>query len=112
MSRNDQFAQNARRLADIYEREENADVMRPALNIFADTKAEVLKVIRAVGGRWTKHVPGGDLDYHIRLESAAIPGLTVFIPRDKVCRKTVKYDCEPLLSPEDEAEVETAIKGE
>lgn len=39
-------------------------------------------------------------------ESERLPGFSVWIPRDKVCRKIpARYECEPLLAPEEEVEV-------
>ena len=45
----------------------------------------------------------------IRIESVDFAPLFLHIYRNKVCHKTVKWACEPFLSPEDEQEVETAM---
>jgi hypothetical protein len=66
-------------------------------------KASLVAVLQAIGGKWKKQIRGG-LD-NIRVESVDFAPLAITIPRDKVCKKTVTWDCEPLLSPAEEAEV-------
>ena len=58
-------------------------------------------MITAIGGRFERR----NSDYYTKLISKTLPEFALCIARDKVCRKIVTYDCEPLLSPEDEAEI-------
>jgi hypothetical protein len=108
MLTNLELAGSLRALADMYERNAEAELIKPMLYVFAHSKGEAIAIIKAVGGKFKKHM-GLDNDPYsqITFKSERIPGLTVQIARDKVCRKTVKWECEPLLSPEDEAELET-----
>lgn len=50
-------------------------------------------------GNANKNVDDGEYAY-FRLVSTASP-VTLTISRDKVCTKKVVYNCEPLFSPED-----------
>jgi hypothetical protein len=86
---------------------------QPMIGIFCDTKEELVAAIRAIGGKWTKRMPADNNNEFgtIRLESTTLPPLFLHIYRNKVCRRTVKWDCEPFLSPEDEQEVATAMEG-
>ena len=89
----------------------NDTLKQPMLGIFCDTKEDLVSAIKAIGGKWIKRMPLDDLNEYgtIRIESVDFAPLFLHIYRNKVCRKTVKWDCEPFLSPEDEQEVETAM---
>ena len=60
-------------------------------------------------GIWDKSIGFGQEDIHLR--SRTLP-ILLSIPRDKVCRKTVTYDCEPMFSPDDEKELDSALIAE
>ena len=67
------------------------------------SKEPFLAAVRALGAG-KKEYSGSDLRYSV-VHGAEI---TCTIPRDKVCRKVqeAKWECEPLLSPEEEATLE------
>jgi hypothetical protein len=90
------------RLAEVYVKPENAALVAPHVSIHTDTKQELISILRAIGGKFTKH-PG---DYYLTFKSVQLPGVHVNICRDRVCKKVVTWECEPLLSPEDLVEVE------
>lgn len=76
----------------------------PNLTVFATSKDEVIAVIKATGGKFRKRLGyGGDSIYY---ESERLGGFSVHIDRSAVCRMIpARYECEPLLSPEDEAQI-------
>lgn len=91
-------------LSKVYETApDGAEISQPTLTMFVYSKAEAIATIKAIGGKFTKHV-GITPDY-MEFRSARIPGVTISINRDSVCRKIVTYDCEPLLSPAEEADI-------
>ena len=100
---NKAHAATLRQLADIYEATE-ADIRTTGLSIHAWTKDELVGLIKTFGGKWKKET-GTTSDYFMKLQSVTIPGLELLISRDSVCRKIVSYECEPLLKPEEEAEL-------
>jgi hypothetical protein len=70
-----------------------------------DTKEEVVRVIRAIGGKWTKAVRNGDWVYP-QMVFTHESGLEVHIARDRVCRRlNPEWECEPLFSLEEEKEL-------
>lgn len=92
------------KLAETY-RAASTPLLAPNLGAYASSKDEVIALIKAVGGKFTKKLSYGE-DY-IYYNSHHIPGFSVTIPRDRVCRKIpARYECEPLLSPGDEQEIE------
>lgn len=106
---NKEAAQSLRALATVYESLEEETPL-PSLTCFAYTKDQVVRLIKAIGGRFEKDM-GDENDEHasIKYKSLKIPGFTIWIYRSKVCklvRREIEWDCEPLLSPEDEAEIE------
>jgi len=101
---NVELSASMQELARIYALQENAGLIHPSLSIVTSTKEELLAVVRAIGGKFTKS-PG---DYFMSFRSERLPGVSVLIPRDKVCRKIVTWDCEPLLSELDAEEVDKA----
>ena len=105
-----EISANLAELAKVYDRDEY--LFAPSLNCFCSTKDEVVALIKAIGGRFDKDMGREDDPYaSIKYKSQRIPGLTIWIDRSKVCRlirRPVEWDCEPLLSPEDEAEIEVA----
>jgi hypothetical protein len=73
--------------------------------LYCQTKDQVIAAIRAIGGRFNKR---NNDDYFMYYDSVRLPGVYVYIDRSKVCRRLNPiYECEPLLSPEEEAEILT-----
>ncbi len=80
----------------------------PSLNFYCVNKEELLRLVKLFGGRWTKGVDFEDREYaSIYLCSTSLP-VVLSISRDKVCKKTVTYNCEPMFSLEDEIDAVTA----
>ena len=101
---NKQIAASLLELANVYgTAPDDTDVCRPLLTLFAQTKEQVIATIKAIGGKFTKH-EGVTTDY-MEYRSVKIPNVRISICRDRVCRKIVTYDCEPLFSHDDEAEI-------
>lgn len=100
---NKELAKSLRGLAEIYENTEGL-TQKPGMYLYASSKAELLVLIHQIGGRFTKKYN----QYNLNLYSLRIPGLTLSIARDAVCRKVVTYECEPLLSPNEEDEIDAA----
>lgn len=103
-----EFITGLRKLAVILE---TADLPTMAARTFycsVGDKEELLQCIRALGGVWDKSLSYGGDDIH--LTSRELP-IMLSIPRDKVCRKKVTYDCEPMFSPDDEKELDAAALG-
>lgn len=101
-----EYVKKLRALADKLEQLGEGEEM-PNVSHYIITKEGLTKAIRALGGKWTKKVIGGDNEYaYIHFTSENFP-LTFPISRDRVCKKTVTYDCEPIFAPgEDDAIVE------
>lgn len=104
-------------MAKVYDTGEDLPI--PQLNVFCSAKDEVVALIRAIGGRFDKDM-GREDDReddpyaYMKYSSQRIPGLTIWIDRSKVCkliRRPVEWECEPLLSPEDEAEIEAQARA-
>ena len=70
----------------------------PGLFSFYD-KAQFVAAAKAIGDA-TKSTEEGVAYADFRLTSKHAP-ITLVIPRDKVCHKTVKYECEPLFTSEE-----------
>lgn len=71
---------------------------RPEFN-YIGSKEDFVAAAKAIGDA-TKSV--GDGEYaNFTLTAKNCPDLKLIIPRDAVCRKTVKYECEPLFSHEE-----------
>ena len=105
---NEKNQENAKRLlalADAYALAQ-IELPNPIVYMTCWSKDELLNRLRALGGSWKKTLSYGETD--IYLESRSMP-VTLTIPRDKVCKRTVTYDCEPLFSPQDEQEVDAAL---
>lgn len=103
-----QFVAGLRKLADLLETSEDAPLESQNLYLGAYDKDELLKLVRFFGGVWDKSFGFREEDIH--LTSRELP-ILISIPRDKVCRKTVTYDCEPMFSPDDEKELDSAMVG-
>lgn len=107
-----EIAANLRKLADAYD--VDGYLLPPSLNAFCRAKDEVVALIKAIGGKFDKDMGREDDEYaFIKYKSLTIPGFTIWIDRSRVCkliRQPIEWDCEPLLSPEDEAEIE-GVRG-
>src|ERR1700686_93126 len=90
------FVAGLRKLADILEITDLPMTAGHTFYVHCDDKDEVLKYIRTLGGIWDKSLSFGGDDIHMK--SRMFP-VMLSISRDKVCRKTVTYDCEPMFSP-------------
>lgn len=103
-----EIAANLRKLADAYD--VDGYLQPPSLNVFCSAKDDVVNLIKAIGGKFDKDMGRDDDQYaSIKYKSLTIPGFTIWIDRSKACklvRRPIEWDCEPLLSPEDEAEIE------
>ena len=97
-----------RNLADMLEKEPVPELGTCNFYMYAYSKADLLKHLRTFGGKWKKTTSYGGDDIH--MESDRLP-LVLCIARDKVCRRTVTYDCEPMFSPDDEKEIDAAALG-
>jgi hypothetical protein len=66
------------------------------------TKDKFLAAARAIGSGSKEYT-----ESDFRFKPAGFNELTLYISRDKVCRKVQeeKWECEPILSPEEEATV-------
>lgn len=105
-----EYIQGLRTLADRLESldEETAkvlDLTGPGQYFF--NKETIATCIRLLGGKWTKTARGGDAEYASLVFTSEKFPVTFHISRDKVCKKTVTFDCEPIFAPgEDDALVE------
>ena len=106
---NAEYADHIEKLAGILRA--NDTLKQPAIWIMCDTKEELIASIKAIGGKWVKHMPQDSTsDYDtVTVDSVDFAPFRMHIYRYRICRKTVTWDCQPFLSPEEEQEVETAI---
>jgi hypothetical protein len=81
---------------------ENADLEQVRLTAWMYEKQDLAALLKGLGGRWAKEISSEDT---FRFSTSIYPGLVIYIPRDKVCRRIVTYECDPIMSPEEEAEV-------
>ncbi len=102
-----QFVSELRKLADVLEAMGDAEPFNisKTLYISAFSKDGLLAELKRYGGVWDKCLSLGGEDIH--LVSREMP-ITLCIQRDKLCRKTVTYECEPMFSPDDEKEIDAA----
>jgi hypothetical protein len=62
-------------------------------------KSQFVEAVRALGSSTKKYT--GDSDYaELKVRAKDYP-LEIAISRDKVCRKVVKFECDPLFSEEE-----------
>ncbi len=102
-----EFIQGLRALAD--RMEEVPELEIPTYTQFYIStyeKTDLLSKIRQFGGTWKKSLSWGETE--VTLDSAHMP-VRLSIPRDKVCKKIVTWDCEPMFSPADEQELDAAL---
>lgn len=111
-----QFAQHVRKVADFLDAQGEVDLdnafisekipsvkTRDEAKEFKTTftfyaKEKFVAMAKLIGNA-TKNVGEGEFATFY-LHSNKLP-ISLSIPRDKVCRKTVSYDCEPLFSGEE-----------
>ena len=98
------WAKKLRALATKVEGDESLPRPSVECSFYIYSKEEAQEILRGFGGKWTKDVVG-DGEYANYILTSADFSLRIVLPRDRVCKKTVTWDCEPLLSPEDEAEL-------
>lgn len=103
-----QYIAGLRKLADVLTHSDLPMSTHHNLYVSVADKDELLRYIRTLGGILDKSIGFGGDDIH--LKSRTMP-IMLSIPRDKVCRKTVTYDCEPMFSPDDEKELDAAALG-
>lgn len=103
---NQEFAIELRKIADFYENEAPEDFSKPRhILVIVNSKQEVLEIAKTVKPFKKDYDSEQEYAYgHIRPER--FPLLDYMFPRSSVCKKTVSWDCEPLLSPEEEKELE------
>ena len=101
-----QFIYGLRKLADVLTASDVEFSPRQTFYIGVQTKEELLATVRALGGVWDKSLGFRGEDIHLR--SRTLP-ILLSIPRDKVCKKIVTYDCEPMFSLDDEKELDAAM---
>lgn len=105
-----EFADTLERLAVKYR--ENESIRQVMLYAHVYEKDAVLSIVKGLGGKWTKTISNDSSEYAtVRFDSVEFAPMIVSIPRDKVCRRTIQWDCEPLLKPEDEAEILAEVEG-
>lgn len=97
---NKQFSMKLRLVADVYEHAEIEDLSQASLSMYVTSKKAVIDLVKSIGGKFTKSMD----EYNYRLNSERL-GITIVAPRDKFCKKIVTYECEPLFSKEDDAEI-------
>ena len=73
------------------------EYFNPGFFSFYD-KAQFVAAAKAIGDATKSANKGEYADFS--LTSKRVP-ITLSIARDKVCRKTVKYECEPLFTSEE-----------
>ena len=101
---NSEIAKTLAGLAEFYAANPDEDPLsEPNLFVRVYSKEMAVRIVKGIGGTFKKRLSGSDT---LIYESQRLPGLAVWIPRDKVCRVIpARYDCEPLLAPAEEVEV-------
>jgi hypothetical protein len=100
---NVEFAEKLEELAIKYR--ENEALPQPMLFHSIASKEAAATIIRGLGGKWTKKTSPDTSEYSSITLTSEKFGTIISMPRDLVCKRTVVYDCTPLLSPEEEAEL-------
>lgn len=101
---NQEYAAKLEAIASIYKTHEG--IKQPtSQRVYADTKDELRSTIKTIGGKWTKEDHRYGSEYSVMVFTHTLSGLEVQIDRDKVCRKIVRYECDPVMSPEEETEL-------
>ena len=69
------------------------------MSLSYDDKSQFVEAVKALGNSTKKYT--GDSDYaELKVRAKDYP-LEITISRDKVCRKVVKFECDPLFSEEE-----------
>ena len=106
---NQEFASKLRTLADKWEQlpeQKNT----PLLFVENSRKEDAVAIVKGIGGHWTKTITNPDHPYARVVYASRETGLEVSLYRDSLCRiirpaQPAQYECEPLLSPDEEAEI-------
>ena len=108
---NAQFAQQLRELADRWELlpEETRRPVGLTLYCWHDKTLAAL-VVKTIGGHWDKTVKDTNTSFSAMVYTSRETGLEVQLYRDGICKivrpaQPAEYECEPLLSPEEEDEL-------
>lgn len=103
------YAQGLRDLADIWDKKADDNTALPGLSIYCHTKETLLVYVKLIGGSWEKRYIAPESEYAtIQLRHKTLP-VTLSIMRDKVCKRTIKYDCEPMFSQEETRELDSEL---
>ena len=101
---NVEFANHLRKVANVYEfLADDGDIPQFPATVHIYSKDELIKAIKSIGGKWEKIVKSPEAEYmefHSKL-----CGLTITAPRHLICKRKVTWDCQPLLSSEEEAAI-------
>lgn len=110
-----EVAQELRRIADVLDNNPETEVMRPDLSFFHfSNKDDFMRLAKIFPRPYEKEYGGGEQYSRIRLvHKTPSVEVTASIYRSAVCTlitpaRPAEYDCEPLLSFEEESELESA----
>jgi hypothetical protein len=85
---------------------ENDELKQISMLVGTYEKRELSTIIKTLGGRWKKRGMNDTSEYaSLYFDSVEFKPLTIYIPRNSVCRRIVHFECEPIMSPEEEAEI-------
>lgn len=99
---NIEFAVTLEKLAAKYR--ENETLPQVGLSAWMFTKGDLATALKGFGGKWIKDT-SDDISDTLDFRSVHLPGLKLWINRNKVCRRLVTYECDPIMSPAEEAEM-------
>jgi hypothetical protein len=100
---NVEFAEKLEKLAIKYR--ENLELRQFMIFSSLYSKEEAAAVIRTLGGKWVKKMPTGNDEYSSITFASEEFSCQFVLPRNILCERVVTYNCTPLLSPEEEAEL-------
>lgn len=108
MPRASEVAAGLRRIADVFEAEPDTEIAQPILWFHCDVKEHFLAIARLMPRPFTKKVwtPGSIPNLNLSHKSEAV-NVEAVIDQDKLCRiirpaQPAEYECEPLLSADEE----------
>jgi hypothetical protein len=103
-----------RKLADSLDQQPDADITRPWVYFYGYNKKEFLSVVKILPRPLKKSIssPGETYARRVVTYENAIIDLKASVPQSLVCEllepaKLATYRCEPLLSPDEDAELIT-----
>ena len=99
------FAEKLEKLAAKYR--ENSELKKFMIFSSLYSKEEATTIIKTLGGKWAKKMPikGDDAEYATITFASEEFGCQFVLPRNVLCERVVTYNCTPLLSPEEEAQL-------